>query len=110
MLRKAAFASSVVASMPTVCPLTNPASASCCRIHVKTAVCVSRSISRRVSEIVEWSGAESASSRCRNARTLNESAARHAIAHSESRPSKYPSSSSRTYRPGAKLGRPRTGA
>ena len=77
MLRKAAFASSVVASMPTVCPLINPASAS---------------------------------SRCRNARTLNESAARHAIARSESRPSKYPSSSSRTHRPGAKLGRPRTGA
>jgi hypothetical protein len=37
-------------------PLTNPASARRCSIHVKTASCVSRSIKRRVREIVEWSG------------------------------------------------------
>src|SRR5690349_14957200 len=37
MLRSAAFASSVVASMPTVLPFTNPASARRCSIQVKTA-------------------------------------------------------------------------
>jgi hypothetical protein len=50
MLRSAAFASSVVASMPTVRPFTKPASARRCSLHVKTAACVSRSISRRVRE------------------------------------------------------------
>jgi hypothetical protein len=53
MLRSAAFASRVVASMPTVLPLTNPASAYRCSIQVNTASCVSRSIKRRVHEIVE---------------------------------------------------------
>jgi len=53
MLRNAAFASSVVASMPTVFPFTRPASARRCSIQVKTASCVSRSIKRRVREIVE---------------------------------------------------------
>ena len=53
MLRSAAFASSVVASIPIVLPLTKPASASRCRIHEKTASCVSRSTRRRVREIVE---------------------------------------------------------
>jgi hypothetical protein len=47
MLRRAALASSVVASMPTVFPFTRPASASRCSIQVKTASCVFRSISRR---------------------------------------------------------------
>ena len=53
MLRIAAFASSVVASMPTVFPVTRPASASRSRTHVKTASCVSTSISRRVRDSVE---------------------------------------------------------
>jgi hypothetical protein len=53
MLRSAAFAFNVVASMPIVLPLTNPASASRCRIHVNTASWVSMSIKRRVREIVE---------------------------------------------------------
>jgi hypothetical protein len=53
MLRSAALASNVVASIPIVFPLTKPASASRRRIHVKTASCVSRSIRRRVLEIVE---------------------------------------------------------
>ena len=44
MLRIAAFASSVVASMPTVFPATRPTSASRSRTHVKTASCVSTSI------------------------------------------------------------------
>ena len=61
---------------------------------------------RRVREIVEWSGGEAGADKSRNDRTLSESAARQAIARSESSPSKYPSSSSRKYRPGAKLGRP----
>ena len=52
-VRSAAFASSVVASMPTVLPLTRPASASRCSSQVKTDSCVSRSINRRVREIVE---------------------------------------------------------
>ena len=59
--RGAAFASSVVASMPTVVPPTRPASASRCSTHVKTASCVSRSIRRRVRDTVEWSGGASAS-------------------------------------------------
>ena len=37
MLRKAALASSVVASIPIVVPLTRSAVANTCRIHVKTA-------------------------------------------------------------------------
>ena len=59
MLRIAAFASSVVASMPTVLPRTSPASASRSNTHVKTDTCVSTSISRRVRDNVEWSGAAS---------------------------------------------------
>src|SRR4051812_40510768 len=82
MLRNAALASSVVASMPIVVPLTSPASANCCRTQVKTARWVSRSISRRVREIVEWSGVGSCRSRSKKLRTLSESAARHAIARS----------------------------
>ena len=58
ILRNAAFASSVVASMPTVVPRTRPASASRCSTHVKTASCVSRSIRRRVRDTVEWSGGQ----------------------------------------------------
>src|SRR6516162_1586286 len=54
MLRSAAFASSVVASTPTVLPLTNPALESRSTTQVNTARCVSMSISRRVLEIVEW--------------------------------------------------------
>ena len=48
MLRIAALASSVVASTPTVFPRTRPAADSRSRTHVKTAMCVSTSISRRV--------------------------------------------------------------
>ena len=48
MLRIAAFASSVVASRPTVFPRTSPASASRSNTHVNTATCVSTSIRRRV--------------------------------------------------------------
>jgi len=46
-LRRAAFASSVVASMPTDVPFTKPASPNRWSIQVKTASCVSRSIRRR---------------------------------------------------------------
>src|SRR5262249_33926441 len=56
MLRNAALASSVVASMPMVLPLIKPAVLKDCSTQVKTARCVSRSINRRVREIVEWSG------------------------------------------------------
>src|SRR3984893_6811826 len=56
MLRIAALASSVVASIATVFPLSNPASTRRCCTQVNTTRCVSRSISRRVREIVEWSG------------------------------------------------------
>ncbi len=48
MLRNAPVASSVVASMPRVLPLTKPASASRCDTHVKTTWCVSKSTRRRV--------------------------------------------------------------
>src|SRR5712671_2771883 len=50
MLRSAAFASSVVASTATVLPLSNPAAASRCCTHVKTARWLSRSMARRVRE------------------------------------------------------------
>ena len=88
MLRIAALASSVVASIPIVYPWTRWASARRCNTHVNTAWCVSRSIRRRVRDSVEWSGGASCSAKSRNSRMLSESAARHAIARSESRPSK----------------------
>jgi hypothetical protein len=88
MLRIAALASSVVASIPIVCPSTRWASASRCNTHVNTAWCVSTSISRRVRDRVEWSGGASCSAKSRNCRMLSESAARHAMARSESKPSK----------------------
>jgi hypothetical protein len=53
MLRIAALASSVVASMAIVLPLRSPTSTSRCCTQVKTARCVSTSIRRRVREIVE---------------------------------------------------------
>jgi len=53
MVRNAALASSVVASIPSVWPLSRPASATRCKIQVNTVRCVSRSINRRVREIVE---------------------------------------------------------
>ena len=68
MLRIAAFASNVVASMPTVFPRTRPASATRSSTHVNTASCVSTSIRRRVRDSVEWSGAASVMSRSRNDR------------------------------------------
>jgi len=88
MLRRAAFASSVVASMPIVFPFTKPAVLRHCRTQVKTARCVSRSINRRVREIVEWSGGASSRPTPRKSRNANESAARHAMPRSESMPSK----------------------
>ena len=74
--------------MPTVLPRTSPASASRSNTHVKTDTCVSTSISRRVRDNVEWSGAASVTSRSRNDRRLSESATRHAIPRSEDNPSK----------------------
>ena len=88
MLRIAAFASSVVASTPTVFPFTKPASASRSRTQVNTATWVSTSIRRRVRDSVEWSGAASVTSRSRNDRRLNESATRHAIPRSDDSSSK----------------------
>ena len=88
MLRIAALASSVVASIPMVCPFTKWASASRCNTHVNTAWCVSTSISRRVRDRVEWSGGTSCNAKSRNCQMLSESAARHAMARSESKPSK----------------------
>jgi transposase InsO family protein len=58
------------------------------RHALKTARCVSSPISRRVREIVEWSGEASCRSSPRKSRNANESAARHAIPRSESIASK----------------------
>ena len=74
MLRRAAFASRVVASMPIVLPLIRSAVASTCRIPVKTGRCVSTSINRRVREIVECSGGVSSRPRPRKPRRASESA------------------------------------
>ena len=60
MLRRAAFASRVVASIPIVFPLTRSAVARTCTIQLNTARRVSTSISRRVREIVECAGGASA--------------------------------------------------
>ena len=106
MLRIAAFASNVVASMPIVFPRTRSASAARSSTHVNTASCVSSSIRRRVRDSVEWSGAASVRSSPRNDRRLSESATRHAIPRSDDTPSKNPMNSNRKYRPGGRLGRP----
>jgi len=95
MLRMAAFASSVVASSPIVLPLITPAPPTHCATHVNTARCVSTAMSRRVREIVEWSGGGSVSPKPRKSRNANESAVRQAMPRSESMPSKYPISNSR---------------
>ena len=89
------FASSVVASLAIVFPLRRPVCARRSWIQVNTSRWVSKSISRRVREIVECSGARSSNPSPRKLRTPSESAARHAIPRSESRPSKYPTSKSR---------------
>jgi hypothetical protein len=85
---KAALASSVVASIDTVLPLTNPSSVRTFSTQPKTALCVSSQNKRRVREIVEWSGVVSSSAYPRNFRNDRESAVRQAIPRSESRPSK----------------------
>jgi hypothetical protein len=56
---------------------------------------VSRSINRRVREIVEWSGVYSSSAMPTKRRSASESAKRQAIPRSLSMPSKYPISSDR---------------
>ena len=68
MLRKAAFASSVVASSPIVLPSIKPALPRHCATQVNTAQCVSIEMRRRVREIVEWSGGASCKSRPRKSR------------------------------------------
>jgi hypothetical protein len=88
MLRSAALAPSVVASTPIVLPLTKPAVLRHSSTQVKTARWVSRSINRRVREIVEWSGGASSRSTPKKSRNANESAERHAMPRSESMPSK----------------------
>src|SRR5207245_10068807 len=80
--------SSVVASTPIVLPFTKPAVLRHCNTQVKTARCVSRSIKRRVREMVEWSGGASSRPSPRKSRKAKESAARHAMPRSESIPSK----------------------
>ena len=110
MLRRAAFAARVVASMPIVLPLIRSAVASTCRTPVKTVRGVSTSINRRVREIVECSGGVSSRPRPRKPRRASESAGRHAMPRSESMPSKYPLNSNRKYVPGVRLGRPTVSA
>ena len=84
MLRIAAFASSVVASIPIVAPLSTPDATRRCCTQVNTARCVSTSISRRVREIVEWSGTSSSTAMPKKRRIASESAARQAMPRSES--------------------------
>ena len=74
--------------MPIVFPFTNPAVLRHYSTQVKTARCVSRSISRRVREMVEWSGGACSKPTPRKSRNANESAARYAMPRSESMPSK----------------------
>ena len=58
MLRNAAFAASVVASMPIVFFFDQAGRTDTLHDPRKHARCVSSAISRRVREIVEWSGVE----------------------------------------------------
>ena len=53
MLRMAALASKVVASIATVRPVSSPAAANWVCTHVNTARCVSTAMSRRVRDNVE---------------------------------------------------------
>jgi len=87
MDRMAALASKVVASMPIRCPFNSPRSTSNSSTQANTDQCVSRSIKRRVREIVEWSGVLSCSPIRKNRRNASESATRHAIPRSPSMPS-----------------------
>jgi hypothetical protein len=66
--------------------------------HVKTAWCVSKSISCRVHEIVECSGGTSSRPSPRTPRSAGESAVRQAMPRSESIPSKYPTNFNRPCR------------
>ena len=75
-------------------------------VNPNTSPCVASSISRRVREIVTWSGVSSSNPICRNCRRLNESATRQPIPRSLSIPSKNPISISRKYIPGTSDGRP----
>jgi hypothetical protein len=84
------LASSVVASMATRLPTISPRRASTSSAQPKTAACVSRSIRRRVREIVEWSGVCSSSAMPTKRRSASESAMRQAIPRSAAMPSKYP--------------------
>jgi hypothetical protein len=110
MLRMAALASSVVASTPTVLPLTRPCSLSTRSTQSKTAWCVASSMRLRITDSVEWSGVARSRAYPRNSRSPSESAQRQAMPRSESIPSKYPISSIRKYTPGATPGRPTSDA
>ena len=110
MLRIAAFASRVVASIAPVRPVSSSAATKRSCTQVKTARWVSTSLNRRVRESVEWSGPAASRPSPTKLRTASESAARQAMPRSESSPSKYPSRSNRKYRPGGRLGRPIPGA
>jgi len=102
----AALASSVVESTPMVLPRINPPCASRSSTQVKILWCVSALISRRVREIVTWSGVVSSSPIDRNCRSVSESATRHAMPRSLSIPSKKPTIMMRKYNPGGNDGRP----
>lgn len=88
MLRSAAFASSVVASIPTVLPFKSP----CCdRISStiwKTWSCTSTLSRWRMRDSDEWSGVAWSMRKPKKLRSASESAQRHAIPRSESMPSK----------------------
>jgi hypothetical protein len=71
-------------------PTMSPRRANTSNTHANTAVCVSRSISRRVREIVEWSGVSSSNAMPTKRRRASESANRQAMPRSAPMPSKYP--------------------
>jgi hypothetical protein len=67
----AALASRVVASMAIICPWIKPSSPSTRTNHRNAALCVSTGNSRRVREIVEWSGVASVTLKPTNSRSDN---------------------------------------
>ena len=107
IVRSAAFASSVVASTPSVLPRSRPDTCSRSSTKPKTAACASTLSRFRVFDSVECSGGFSASPYPRNSRSENESAHRQAMPRSEPVPSRYPAISMRKQTPGGTPGRPR---
>jgi hypothetical protein len=110
MLRNAALASSVVASMPIVCPLTRSARGQHLqdpRKHGAMGVQIDQAAGARDRRVLGWRFVEAQSQEAAQGQRIGRPPR---IPRSESMPSKYPISSKRKYVPGVRLGRPNVAA